>query len=107
VAPSTRSYNALLAACDRGGQPARALEVLRRMHREALGARRPARRLLAWTPAGAGAPGRRAPAAPGGRAPRRACMRVRTGLRQRGCLIECSRHMRAYPHACPQTSRAA
>jgi len=38
VAPSTRSYNALLAACDRGGQPARALEVLRRMQREVHGA---------------------------------------------------------------------
>lgn len=38
VAPNTRSYNALLAACDRGRQPERALEVLHRMQREAKGA---------------------------------------------------------------------
>lgn len=35
VAPNTRSYNALLAACDRGHQPERALEVLQRMQRAA------------------------------------------------------------------------
>ena len=35
VAPNTRSYNALLAACDRGQQPERALEVLCRMQRAA------------------------------------------------------------------------
>ncbi len=35
VAPNTRSYNALLSACERAEQPDRALEVLLNMRRRA------------------------------------------------------------------------
>lgn len=36
VQPNTRSYNALLSACERAGQPERALEVFSNMKRRSV-----------------------------------------------------------------------
>ncbi len=33
--PNTRSFNALMSACERGGEPDRALEVFRKIERSA------------------------------------------------------------------------